>query len=402
MSTKSLAAFSLALLFSARAVFLFAQSPSPSPSPTADSTPAPAATPSPGVKQAEQKTAPEKSPSPTPVPSPTPTTRALLDGLSPGDVGDALNLLKSNYLDPAALRDQELNRATLQGLIERLAPGVVLLEKPSGNEETSPFRAEVIDGRIGYLRLGSLVKGNIGEMDAALQSFKEKALKSVVLDLRATPQGSDFDAAAEVIKRFCPKGKLLFTVKKVSAKQERIVTSNQDPIFQGLLIVLTGKNTAGAAEVIAAALRIHAKAMIVGQNTTGAAIEYSDLPLHGGVILRVAVAEVVLPGNAAIFPKGVKPDITVEVPENVEREVMRQSLEKGVSQFVFETERARMNEAALVSGSNPEIEALEASQRLKVGERPKPPLRDVVLQRAMDLVTSIGIFEGEPPSAPEK
>lgn len=387
---KSLTVFFCALLVNGHAVFLYAQLPAPLPK-LAAPVASPTAIPSPVSKPVEPTAPPEKTPAPT--------VRSLVDGLSQSDLNDALKLLKSNYLNPAALDDLALSRATLQGLIERLAPGVSILDKPPGNKETSPFRAEILDDRIGYLRLGSLAKGNIGEMDAALQNFKDKALKSAVLDLRATPESSDFDSAAEVIKRFCPKGKLLFTVKKISAKQERIVTSNREPLFQGLLVVLAGKETAGAPEVIAAALGMHAGAMVVGQETAGAPVEFADLPLHDGKLLRVAVAEAVLPGNVSIFPKGVKPDIAVGMPEETKREVMRLSLEKGVSQFVFETERPHMNEAALVAGSNPELDALEASQRLKVGERPnKTPPHDVVLQRAVDLVTSIGIFHGKPPA----
>ena len=51
-----------------------------------------------------------------------------------------------------------------------------------------------------------------------------------------------------------------------------------------------------------------------------------------------------------------------------------------------------LNEAALISGRNPELEALEAAQ--KRGRNPeKPGVHDPVLQRALDLVTSIGIFQ---------
>jgi C-terminal processing protease CtpA/Prc len=325
--------------------------------------------------------------------SPTPGTREIINGLSQTDLGEALNLLKANYVNPAALTDLELSRATLQGLITLLAPGVSIMAQPPEIKAESPFRAEVLDDRIGYLRMGSLVKGNIDEMDAALQSFNTKSLKSVVLDLRATPAGSDFDSAAEVIKRFCPKGKLLFTVMKTSAKQERSITSNQDPSFHGLLIVLADRDTMGGGEVIAAVLRNQAKAMIIGQDTAGQAVEYSDLKLTGGKILRVAVAEVVMPGNVSIFPKGVKPDLPVEMTEADKQEVMRVGLGKeGVSPLVFETERTHMNEAALVAGKNPEIDALEAAQRYRFGERTKAPLRDTVLQRAVDLVTTLGVY----------
>jgi peptidase S41-like protein len=353
--------------------------PAPTPKPAAAATPSP--TPKVQIPAAEKPAAPAEP-------------RTAVDALPQDDVKEAIGLLKSNYLNPALLTDQEIERATLQGLLERIAPGGSILDAPGPrNSAPSPFRSEIIDGRIGYARLGSLSKSALDELDSALQNFTAKPLKSAIVDLRATPPGNEFDLAAEVIKRFCPKGKILFTLKRPSAKQEQVVTSNQDPRFRGLIVVLADKDAAGAAEVIAEALRAHANAMIVGQKTAGRAAEFADLPLKSGKVLHVAVGEVTLPENASIFPQGVKPDLAVEVSTAAKREVMRQALESGVSPLVFESERPRMNEASLVAGTNPELDAIQAAQRGKTA--PKAQMHDVVLQRAIDLITSIGIYESK-------
>lgn len=383
MRIKFLAAFSIALVFIAQDISLRAQSPSPS----AAQSPA-AAAPAPTVKPGEATPPAQKSP--------TPGTREVIDSLSQTDLNEAISQLKANYVDPASLSEQELGKATLQGMIDRLAPGASIFAQAPEPPATSPFRSEILNDQIGYLRLGSIAKENIDGMDAALQKFHDKDLKSVILDLRATPAGSDFDMAAEVLKRFCPKGKLLFTVKKTGGKQERALTSDRDPVFHDLVVVLADGDTGGAGEVIAGGLRVHSNAMIVGSNTSGQAVEFSDIPLSGGKILRVAVAEVVLPGDAAIFPKGIKPDIAVEMTPEAKEEVMQQSLDKGVSQFVFETERSHLNEAALVAKTNPEIDAMEAAQKIRLGGI-HPALHDTVLQHAVDLITSIDIYEGKPP-----
>ncbi|HWB59087.1 MAG TPA: S41 family peptidase [Chthoniobacteraceae bacterium] len=322
----------------------------------------------------------------------------MIDSLSPSDLSDAINKLKTNYVDPASLNDQELSRATLQGLVARLAPGAAIFAKAPEPPAPSPFHSEVLPGDIGYLRLGSLTKENLGKMDDEMKNFHDKDVKSIILDLRATPDG-DFDMAAQVIERFAPKGKTLFTVKKPGAKDQRVVTSDTDPVVRAIVIVLVDGDTGGAGEVIAGALRIYTNAMIVGSNTPGRAVEYSDIPLSGGKILRVAVSEVVLSDGSAIFPKGIKPDVAVEMPRDVKTQVMQQSLEKGVGPFVFETERPHFNEAALVGRTNPDLDAAEAAQKERQagGVHPAPPLRDTVLQHALDLITSIAIYEGKPP-----
>ena len=333
------------------------------------------------------------APGAKPAPEPA-TTRQVVDSLSDGDIQQALELLRSNYINSSALAEDAVNRATLQGLLERLGAGAVIQQAQATGTSDSPFRSEILDDRIGYVRIGSLTKDHLAEFDAALGNFSTKKLASLIVDLRATPPNSDFDLAAEFVKRLTPKGKMLFTVHRPSAKQERMFTSNQDPAFRGVVVTLVSRDTAGSAEVIAGVLRTLDNALVVGQNTAGQAAEFTDLPLRGGKTLHIAVAEVKLPENLAIFPEGLKPDLPVAATAREQAEALRIGLEKGVSGLVFQTERVRLNEAALVAGVNPELDEVEAAQ--KVG-RPKtrPSASDPVLQRAVDLITTIQIFAGK-------
>ncbi len=325
-----------------------------------------------------------------------PSLRETVDSLSAEDLKDFLRVLRENYIKPDALSDAELSRATIQGMIERLGPGASLRPAPqSGASEASPFKSEIIGGAAGYLRVGSLNAENLAALDVALQEFAAKKIGAAILDLRATPAGSEFAQAAEVCKRFCPKGKVLFTVKKPTVREEQILTSKEDPKFTRLLVALVDGDTAGAAEIIAAVLRTHAKAMVIGQRTRGEAVEFAEVPLPSGKLLRVAVAEAALPDSAPVFPGGVKPDIGVEVPQETTATVLKQELENGVTGLVEETERQKMNEAALVARRNPEIDEVQAAQS-RNGERPKAPLRDVVLQRALDFITTIALYEKKP------
>jgi hypothetical protein len=116
--------------------------------------------------------------------------------------------------------------------------------------------------------------------------------------------------------------------------------------------------------------------------------------LPSGKILRVAVAEAVLPDGHSGYPKGVEPDLPVALPISLKRQIFQQSLTRGMAPFVFETIAPHLNEAALLAGTNPEIEAAQTAQqrRAQGGERPAP-LHDAVLQRGMDLVTSIEIYQ---------
>src|SRR6184192_2135375 len=337
-----------------------------------------------------------KSPAlPSVSPSVTSTTEDLVNSLGPADLQAVITLLKSNFVDPDAITDTELNRATVEGLIVRLPRGVMLLpaKENAAAEGPSVFYSEVIGGHIGYVRVGSLNAANLQALNKSLSNFAVKNVNEIVVDLRASQITADLSLAAEFAKRFCPKGKTLFTLRKPTGRQDRVFSSDRDPAFRGLVMVLTDGDTVGAAEAIAAALRFYDKALVIGQPTAGRAAEYSDLLLPNGKILRLAVSEMISPEGRSLFPEGVKPDLPVEMSLADKRQIFQLSGEKGMSPFVYEAGRPHMNEAALLAGTNPEVEAAEAAQQRRGRAPEKSPPHDPVLQRALDVITSLEVYQ---------
>ena len=334
------------------------------------------------------------SPVPTPsaLPSTTPTMQQTVDSLGEADLHAALAAVKSNFTNPDALTETELNRATLTGLLVRLPGGLMLLpnREAASTEGTGPFYSEIFEGHIGYLRVGEFDASNLKEIDKKLPEFGQKKVDALIIDLRAS-SGGDFANAAEFAKRFCPKGKALFSVRKPGARQDRQFTSDRDAAFQGLMVLLVDNDTAGGAEAFAAVVRLYNKALVIGQPSAGRAVEYSDSVLPSGKTLRVASAEAVLPDGQSLFPGGVKPDLPVELSIADKRQIFRQSAEKGMAQFVYETERPHLNEAALIAGTNPELEIPDTQRRSRARSAQAP--RDSVVQRALDVVTSLEVYQ---------
>src|SRR6266404_7715723 len=198
---------------------------------------------------------PAPTPRSTPAGSPlaTPTTEELVNSLGPADLQSVITLLKSNFTDPDAITDTEVNRATVEGLIARIPRGVMLL---TGKENApaippSAFYSEILAGHIGYVRLGSLNSANLQALDKSLSAFAAKKVNALIVDLRASEATSDLALAADFAKRFCPRGKTIFTLRKPAGRQDRIFNSDRDPAFRGLVMVLADGDTAGAAEAIA-------------------------------------------------------------------------------------------------------------------------------------------------------
>jgi hypothetical protein len=295
--------------------------------------------------------------------------------------------LKSNFVNPNALKDQEINRATLEGLLTRLHGGAMLLPGKTTNPESlAPFYSEVLGDHIGYSRIGSLTSDNLRAMEKALTDFTSKKVDALVIDLRATGS-NDFDIATEATKRLVPKGKTLWTLRKTAAHQDRVFTSDRDPLFQGTIMVLIDGETSGPAEAMAAALKAHGQTLLIGQPSAGRAVEYSDFPLSSGKILRVAVGEVIAPSGQSLFPGGVKPDLPVELSLAQKHQIFTLSMQRGLTTFVFERERPHFNEAALIAGTNPELDIRQQRRN------PDENLHDAVLQRAVDVITSLAVFQ---------
>lgn len=330
--------------------------------------------------RAQEQASPNPSPAASPVPAPGPAAGDPLAALDAAQLQNAISVLRRDHVRGPRVDDLALTRATLEGLLETLSPGAALASAAPGPPVAAPFRSEILDGRAGYARLGSLDAENLAQLDAALREFNAGKVHGVVLDLRATPESSDFALAARAASRFCAPGTALFSLAGPNRPATDFAAEGE-PLSRGVLVVIIDENTGGAAEALAATLRWNAKALLVGTRSSGRTVEFADVALGGGANLRLAVAEALIAGQS-VYPRGLRPDIEI-AQDPAERElILSEALEQGAAVFVFEREREQMDEAALVAGTNPEIDSEPAA----------PGLIDRPLQRAADLVTALRVL----------
>ena len=77
----------------------------------------------------------------------------------------------------------------------------------------------------------------------------------------------------------------------------------------------------------------------------------------------------------------------VELLPAQKHEIFADSRQRGLTSFVFEGERPHFNEAALIAGTNPELDIRQQRRN------PEQNLHDAVLQRAVDVITSLAVFQ---------
>jgi hypothetical protein len=339
---------------------------------------------------------PMPSSTPKPVASPAAATpkslRDLVHQLDQAGLQQVIEQRRSNYVDPSALTNQEINQAAVEGLLSRLGPGATIQTRAEAEQppRNHPFRSDLIEKQFAYLRLGSFTQQNLAQLDGALNDLVGRGATGLILDLRTMPPGSDFQLAADILSRFVPKGKVLFNLVQQKDGRERPYTSSADPIFTGPIAVLVSSENAGTAEAIAATLRNEVHALIFGQQTSGRAVEYERYLVGNGLVLTIAVSKLVIPGAPAVFPKGLVPDIQVPFSKQQQDSVLALADENGLRDYIFDEERPHTNEAALVAGRNPDLDAYETGYMSGAAKQRAP--KDVVLQRAIDFLTTISVF----------
>lgn len=317
-----------------------------------------------------------------------------VDKLGPGELQQILSEIKSRYVDQQALSNQELSEATVEGLFARLGPGVSL-EAPGAVESPvpdRPFRSEILLGRCGYVRLGGINPQVVSRLAAALKDFRTHNLSGVVLDLRTVPPGDNYAQATDIVARFVPDNTEAFRLVRAKTQEERAFTTGGEPLYTGPLAVLINHEVAGAGETLAVALKKYARALLIGERTAGRAVLYDRTPVAPDLVLKIAVAEIKVPGMPGIFPNGVVPDIDVKLPAAQQDAILAATDNASSVPFITEDQRPRTNEAALVAGKNPDLDAYEEQQANK-GKPAK--LKDTALQRALDFLTTVAFYRNE-------
>jgi hypothetical protein len=336
-----------------------------------------------------------ETPSPTPAASPAssaqPGSSSLIDQLDVNQLKEILDKLRADYVDSRALTNDELNQAAIKGLLAKLGPGV-RVQTRSEFARAIPvrtFRYDVVSNRFGYIRLGTLKESTLTQLDNALGESRSRNVEGLIIDVRTVSEDSDYDLANSIISRFVGSGEPTFELTTKGTAEPIKFTSKSTPLYQGPIAVLIDRQTAGAPEVIAGVLKTKQRALLIGQTTAGRAVKYKTEPL-GNLQVSVAESEVQIAGLPLIFPGGLVPDIVVNVAQDIENQVLTQSDSGPLDPFITDEERPRLNEAALVNGTNPELDAFEDQE---AGKTSKAQLKDESLQHAIDFLITLSLYK---------
>jgi carboxyl-terminal processing protease len=160
--------------------------------------------------------------------------------------------------------------------------------------------------RWGDLRLSAFRVGAAVVLGRELRKLEAQGAEGYVLDLRQNPGGL-LDQAVAVSSLFLDRGVVVSLVGRHEPRE--VYRTIGGRTTRKPLVVLVDRYSASSAEIVAAALRDHNRAALVGERTFGKALVQSIDPLDNGAALELTIARYYTPSGSDISNVGVVPEI---------------------------------------------------------------------------------------------
>ncbi|MEO8727301.1 MAG: S41 family peptidase [Acidobacteriaceae bacterium] len=233
-------------------------------------------------------------------------------GIEVGDIIEALEGKTSRDLSVAEVRSM------LAGDPGSSINLVLVKPRKTGPQKVTVQRAvlvvpktnqKMLNDGIGYIQPYTLTSGKSQEIAAAIKGLEAQGAKKIVLDLRNNGQG-DPQEGVSTANLFLNHGLIGYVQGQKYPKQE--FTANPAKTITSLpVVVLVNTGTAGAAEIVSAALLENARADLVGSKTFGVGSIQKTIEMPDGAALLLSVAKYYTPGGKAIQDTAITPNVLV-------------------------------------------------------------------------------------------
>lgn len=156
-----------------------------------------------------------------------------------------------------------------------------------------------------------LNKKAYSELSQAIQEFKQKGYRSMILDLRDSLGGSLEDTQS--IAGLFEPGKTLTIIQLPKSKTKPIKAAVQpaDRVWNGSLAVLVNSGTSGLSEVLAASLRDNQSAKLIGTKTAGQSLKQTFVELSDGSGITITTGKYLTSRSKDFKGIGLSADIAV-------------------------------------------------------------------------------------------
>ncbi len=158
-----------------------------------------------------------------------------------------------------------------------------------------------IENNTGYIRLSNFTLGAGKEVKDAFTELKQNdGIDKLVLDLRGNPGGLLIEAV-RVCNLFIDKGELIVSTKGKVKQWDKDHYTTLDPIDTDIpIVILIGRGSASASEIVAGAMQDLDRAVILGQRSFGKGLVQTTRQLKYNTQLKVTTAKYYIPSGRCI------------------------------------------------------------------------------------------------------
>jgi carboxyl-terminal processing protease len=167
---------------------------------------------------------------------------------------------------------------------------------------------------IAYIRMNDFGATASDELQEAIRTLSAQHPTALVFDLRQDP-GGYLNAAIDVASQFLKGGQTVLVQKAKDGTTNTLKAKGGGLATDIPMVLLVDKGSASASEIVAAALKDHKRATIIGTSTYGKGSVQNVHTLSDSSELRVTIAHFFSPLNREINEVGIQPDIEVKVTD---------------------------------------------------------------------------------------
>jgi carboxyl-terminal processing protease len=242
---------------------------------------------------------------------------AALAGVRSGDVILSVNgeVIDSTSLDAVVGRMRGEPGTLVQLAVRREeVDSPLLFELERSEIHLRTVRSTMLEGGIGYLRIAQFTDETPANVDAAVLALRAErpdgGLQGLVMDLRGNP-GGVLESGVQVADSFLEAGLIVRADGRTATARFSMDATPGDVSGGVPMAILLDEGTASAAEIVAAALRDHQRAALIGRRSFGKGSVQTVMPLRDGQALKLTTSLYYTPSGRSIHEKGLLPDVVL-------------------------------------------------------------------------------------------
>ncbi len=288
-----------------------------------------------------------------------------------------------------ALTLEALNEAALRAIAADPALSISWRLGEAPPPSPSQVRASVLTGAIGYFRPIAFSAASVPAWRTQLLELRAAGVQHLILDFRLPAPDTDPREAITLAGLFLPAG------ATVTSSPE-ILTTAGPRAWEQRVAILIDRRCSNTAEILAAILQSHGDALTVGSRTAGRSASFAELELRPPperLAMRYPSHRWVIQGVEDFFASGLAPRLSVPPLTDLEHQQLDALIShSGLPAALASPPLPRLNEAALITRTNPEVDWRASPQ-----DSPTASPTDRALQAAVDSIVLQSHFQ--PPSA---